>query len=72
MAELKKKAVIQVKPYTLKELGDLYGVHWRTIKTWLKPFEAEVGQRTGRYYLIPQVKIIFEKLGLPSVIEVEQ
>ena len=29
-------------------------------------FEKEIGEKQGRYYNIPQVKIIFEKLSLPS------
>lgn len=58
---------IHIKPYTLKELSILYGVDSRTIKVWLTPFTKEIGEKLGRYYTIPQVKIIFEKLDLPSI-----
>lgn len=69
--EHKQKSFIRVKPYSLCELGKLYGVDWRTLKRWLEPFISAIGERRGRFYTIPQVKIIFDKLGLPSVIETD-
>lgn len=60
---------IIVKPYTLSELSDIYGVDWRTVRIWLEPYEEEIGKRRGRYYTIPQVRIIFDKLGLPYMID---
>lgn len=58
---------IHIKPYTLKELAILYGVDSRTFKTWLVPFNKQLGEKIGRYYMIAQVKVIFEKLDLPSI-----
>ena len=68
MTEIKKQ--IALKPYTLKELSELYGMDWRTFKKWLEPFQSEIGEKKGRYYQIPQVRIIFKKLDLPSMIDV--
>jgi hypothetical protein len=65
-----KKNTIQLKPYSLVDLAKLYTVCDRTMKKWIKPFEQEVGEKNGRYYSISQVKIIFDKLGLPSEIEI--
>jgi len=65
-----KKNTIQLKPYSLVELAKLYTICDRTMKKWIKPFEQEVGEKNGRYYSINQVKIIFDKLGLPSEIEI--
>ena len=65
-----KKNTIQLKPYSLGELAKIYTVCDRTMKKWIKPFEQEVGEKNGRYYSISQVKIIFDKLGLPSEIEI--
>lgn len=62
---------IALKPYTLGELSHLYGINWRTLKKWIKPFELEVGKKRGRIYTITQVKIIFDKLGLPSMIDAD-
>lgn len=64
-----KKSSIQLKPYTLSEISKLYSVDWRTLKLWIEPFLKEIGQKRGRYYTIPQVRIIFEKLDLPSLIQ---
>ncbi|HEX4878102.1 MAG TPA: hypothetical protein VFV31_15640 [Chitinophagaceae bacterium] len=58
---------IEIKPYSLTELAHIYGVTVRTIKKWIAPFEKETGEKIGRYYNALQVKIIFEKLGVPGV-----
>ncbi len=60
---------IQVKPYNLKELANLYQVSDKTIKRWLDHFSDELGEKYGNYYTIPQVRIIFDKLGVPGYIE---
>ena len=66
-----KTNTVALKPYSFTELAKLYDVCIRTMKKWMVPFEEEVGEKRGRYYTIAQVKIIFEKLGLPAVIVVE-
>ena len=63
-----KKQQITLKPYTVLELARMYEVSDRTLKKWLKPFEEEVGKKNGYFYTIAQVKIIFEKLGMPGTI----
>lgn len=60
---------IQVRPYNLKELANIYQVSDKTFKRWLDHFSDELGERYGNYYSIPQVKLIFDKLGLPGFIE---
>jgi len=57
---------IKLKPYTVLELARLYGVSDRTMKKWIKPFETEIGSKVGYFYTIAQVKLIFEKLGMPQ------
>lgn len=54
-----------IKSYNLKELAVLYKETSKTIKAWLKPFEAEIGRKYGKRYSPKQVTIIFEKLGTP-------
>lgn len=66
-----KKNSIPLKPYSLAELSRLYSVCDRTMKKWITPFQHEIGERNGRYYNVSQVKIIFDKLGLPGIIEVD-
>jgi hypothetical protein len=58
---------IEIRPCSLKELSNIYGVTVRTIKKWIAPHEKEIGNKIGRYYNVLQVKIIFEKLGLPGL-----
>lgn len=62
---------IQLKAYSTGELAKLYGVSWRTLKKWIAPFEAEIGERRGRFYTITQVRIIFDKLSLPATIGID-
>jgi len=55
----------EIKPSTGAELARLYGVSKSTFNKWLKPHQAAIGARIGHIYTTLQVKIIFEKLGLP-------
>ena len=66
---MKKIISMNVKPYSLKELADIYGVCGKTLKKWIKPFEKELGGQIGRFYTIPQVEIIFERLGYPYMLQ---
>jgi hypothetical protein len=60
---------ITARPCTNTDLAHVYGVNRRTVFTWLKPFEAELGKRIAYYYTQKQVEIIFEKLGEPMPID---
>ena len=55
----------EIRPYSVKDLAGIYGVCDKTLKKWIKPFAGEVGEKNGRYYSVVQVKVIFEKLGVP-------
>ncbi len=59
---------LRIKPYSLKELAAIYEVTPHTMRAWLLPHKEAIGERVGRYYTISQVRIIFEKLGLPGKI----
>ncbi len=61
-----KPSIREVKPYTHKELSNYYGVCDKTLKKWLNPFAPQIGQKNGRYYTVVQVRIIFEKIGIPG------
>jgi hypothetical protein len=58
-----------VKPYSITELANLYGVTNRTMKNWLTPHGEAIGTKVGRLYTALQVKTIFEKIGLPGKLE---
>jgi len=58
---------VLIKPSTLTELAAIYGVGVRTMKKWIILHQEAVGQKQGRIYTALQVKIIFEKLGLPGI-----
>ncbi len=57
--------VKEVKAYSAKELCIIYGISYKTLRKWLSPFKADIGDRQGRFYTVLQVEIIFSKLGLP-------
>ena len=57
---------LQVRPYSYKELTQLYGVSKRTFQNWLKPFMEEIGEKRGRYFTVNQIEIVFKKLGFPK------
>lgn len=57
---------VAIRPYSLTELAEIYGVSNHTMKNWVKRHENSIGERVGRFYTTLQVKTIFEKLGLPD------
>lgn len=67
----KPKQTVLVKPYTVTELARIYGVCRETLQKWIDEFKEEVGEKKGRYYTIPQVKIIFKNLSVPCTMELD-
>lgn len=67
-----KERIIEIRPYTLKELAALYGVHRETFRNWLEPFKEELGERQGYYYSIKQIKLIFKKIQLPTYVKLKE
>jgi hypothetical protein len=61
--------IVEIKPYSVSELATLYGVSRRTIRNWIAPHSDLVGVKIGHIYTALQVKLIFEKLGLPGKAE---
>lgn len=62
--------IIKIKRYKLRELAGIYEVNRKTFRGWLNKFKNELGQREGHYYSIPQVRLIFSKLELPSYVKI--
>ena len=72
MADNKMKIKnIPLRCYTMKELRMLYGVPLRTWREWIRPFRKEIGIGQKKTLNITQVKYIFEKFGIPGVVEIE-
>ena len=65
-----KLNISEVRPYTAKELCKIYGISDKTFVKWLQPFKEQVGDKQGRFYTVWQVQYIFEKLGIPYSIKV--
>ena len=61
--------VKNVKPYTMKELCEIYQISDKTMRKWLEPFSEQIGKRQGHIYNVAQVVTIFAKLGVPGVLE---
>lgn len=55
-----------IKPSSLADLSLRYSVSKKTFKKWLSPFHEEIGPRLGHFYSIHQVRVIYEKLGVPE------
>lgn len=56
----------ELRPYSKKELANLYKVTTHCLTTMLEPFQALIGKKRGWYYNVNQVKIIFASLGYPD------
>lgn len=59
---------LELKPYSKKELAEIYSISIRCLNNWVNKFKPEVGDICGRFYNVNQVRVIFEKLGLPGTI----
>ncbi len=55
-----------IKPFTKKELANLYEVSPHCFSTMLEPFSERIGKKNGRYFTIRQVEQIFSHLGYPN------
>jgi transposase len=65
-----KRAMFEIKPYSKREMAEIYDVCSKTFEKWVSPFKDEIGTMNGRYYTVRQVKVIVEKLDLPHWIDV--
>jgi hypothetical protein len=72
-----KEDIFILRPYTHKELAQLYNVCWLTFQRWIKRHEENIGKKQGHFYNINQVLVIFRIFGMPkrfkiSISEVEE
>jgi len=51
------------------ELAKYYQVSEKTFRCWLAAFKDKLGKRSGRYFNIKQVELIFQELGTPKTID---
>jgi hypothetical protein len=61
-----------IKPYSKKELANLYEVSTRCFSTMLLPFNESIGKKSGRYFNVKQVEGIFKHLGYPNSLLVDE
>jgi hypothetical protein len=58
-----------IKPYTVKQLAEIYSVSQKVLKTWIDDISEEVGQKKGHYYNPRQVKVIFDHFAYPTKVK---
>jgi hypothetical protein len=58
--------IFELRPYTHKELAQLYNVSWLTFQRWVKKDEELIGKKSGYFYHIHQVLKIFRMFGIPK------
>jgi hypothetical protein len=61
-----REEIFVLKPYNHKQLADFYGVCWLTFQRWIKKHEQEIGKKTGHFYSINQVLLVFKIFGMPK------
>jgi hypothetical protein len=57
---------ISARPCSINDFVTLYGVSAKTMRKWLLPFRAELGEMRTYVFTVKQVNIIFAKLGKPK------
>ena len=60
---------LAIKPYMPGELAKYYQVSEKTFRCWLDAFKDKLGKRSGRYFNIKQVELIFQELGTPKTLD---
>jgi hypothetical protein len=60
---MNKNSAFVIRPYTHKELAQVYRVSWPTFKKWLHPFRTDLGEKAGHFYTARQVEIIGDRLS---------
>jgi len=63
---INKDGTISVRSCCVNDLTVLYGVSYKTMRSWLKPFAEEIGLRKSFMFTPKQVEHIFKKLGTPK------
>ncbi|HEY3405365.1 MAG TPA: hypothetical protein VGK59_18395 [Ohtaekwangia sp.] len=61
-----KKESKNLRSLSHKELAVAYGVSRKVFSKWIRSINTDLGPRTGHYYNILQVNIIFERFGRPG------
>lgn len=59
------------RPMLLCELAELYKVTPKTMRKWIRLIPFRLGKRYGRHYTNRQVGIIFQHLGKPGWIRLD-
>ncbi|MBS1637577.1 MAG: hypothetical protein JST26_16800 [Bacteroidetes bacterium] len=60
-----KNNQIMIKPYSTRELSELFGISEKTLRTWIVPIKDKIGIKRGRFYNVNQTQIMFKQFGLP-------
>lgn len=60
-----------VKPYTKKELTQLYGISRKTLRRWLVKHDTLLGKNT-KIFNVKQIDFIFNHFGFPRVVMVKK
>jgi uncharacterized Fe-S cluster-containing radical SAM superfamily protein len=64
---------VAIKPYTNKELAQMFNMSTRTFNRNIKAIRGQLGKRMGHFWSIPQIEIILEHMGSPyETIEIER
>jgi hypothetical protein len=61
-----EKNEIEIKPYNIKELAQIYDMNPRTFSLWINKMKNQLGEKKGRYFDVNQVEKIINHLGIPG------
>ena len=56
-----------IEAYSTKQLAVLYKLGVKSMLTWLKDLQPELGRRVGYYWSLRQVEFIFKTYGTPNI-----
>ncbi|MBI4929902.1 MAG: hypothetical protein HY841_04005 [Bacteroidetes bacterium] len=65
-----KRPTIEIRPYTKKELCELYKISPATLRTWLLDYDTLFKNKWKKLFNVNEVEFIFQTFGIPKKISV--
>lgn len=67
--ENETKQTIELRPYSKKELRELYGISVTTFRKWIENHADFFGNKYRKLFTVKEIEFIFQTFGIPKNVE---
>ena len=60
---------IELRPYSKKELRELYGISVTTFRKWMESHGDFFGNKYRKLFTVKEIEFIFQTFGIPKNVE---